>query len=74
MAKPINPFVKSLKVSVETHQRLRMQSIQLGCRVSFLTDFILNEHLKDKHFGEIAENPIYIKAKEQIDQLDLDID
>jgi hypothetical protein len=69
--KATNPFLTGIKISKDTHKKLKVLSAQLGCRVDFLSDYIINEYATKNDFGEISENPDFIKAKENVNQLNL---
>jgi len=67
----VNPFLTGIKISKATHRELKVLSAQLGCRVDFLSDYIIHEFATNNDFGEINDDANFIKAKENVAQLSL---
>jgi len=76
MTKPknlANPFLTGIKISRATHQELKVLSAQLGCRVDFLSNYIIHDFATKNHFWEVNDNEDFIKAKEDLAQLNLNL-
>jgi hypothetical protein len=64
-------FDKNLKVSTDIHKKLKILSINMGCRIDFLSDFALDYFLDHHDVGNLNENKKYKKALAEYSRMKL---